>query len=358
MVTRSSILRKSFPLAIVGRPLTINQDQRALVFHDRRMSEFVYWALKSQESRILKECRKTGTTVESIIWEKFIEMLLPVPPLAEQNRIIGKIDLLIQFADTTGNKAEVIAKVANRIDKKILSLAIRGQLVSQNENDEPALQLVKRVQVVKKSCGKRSSGDASFIFRGSDRLAYETKNGKTVCIEDQIPFTIPDSWEWVRLGSILLPTETKLPQGEWFEYIDIDAIDNKNNVIGFSKRIAVSNAPSRASRGLQAGDTLFSLVRPYLRNIAFVDESFADCIASTGFYVCRPCEIFPRFLYWELLSDYVVNGLNSFMTGDNSPSIRKEHIQMFLVPLPPLAEQKRIVAKVEELREMTRALTM
>jgi type I restriction enzyme S subunit len=171
------------------------------------------------------------------------------------------------------------------------------------------------------------------------------------------PFVIPGSWEWVRLGTVLQPLQSKLPQGEFFRYIDIDAIDNKNNVVEKPKCIAVSEAPSRASRGLKSGDTLFSLVRPYLRNIAYIDDSLEDCIASTGFYVCRPYEIDSRFLFKFLLSDYVVNGLNAFMKGDNSPSIRGDHIQSFLVPLPPLAEQKRIVAKIEELRTVIKSLT-
>lgn len=118
------------------------------------------------------------------------------------------------------------------------------------------------------------------------------------------------------------------------------------------KRLATSKAPSRASRGLESCDTLFSVVRPYLRNIAYINEPLSDCIASTGFYVCRPCEINSRFLFWLLLSDYVVNGINTFMKGDNSPSVRTSHMQGLLVPIPPLAEQIRIAEKVEQLKSM------
>lgn len=92
------------------------------------------------------------------------------------------------------------------------------------------------------------------------------------------------------------------------------------------------------------------MVRPYLRNIAYVDSSHDDCIASTGFYVCSPnAAIDRRYLYHLLCSNYTVNGLTSFMKGDNSPSIKKGDFDSFPLPLPPLAEQRRIVERVEGL---------
>ena len=345
MVTRSGILRRTFPIALAAKQLTINQDQRAIEFHNNEIGEYIYYCIKSLEPIILRDYRKTGTTVESIIWEKFIDILLPIPSISEQKRIVAKIEELFAYIDKIGEASNGIAQAAQHLNKKILDLAIRGQLVPQDPTDEPAYELIRHIEAAKKATekGRKSSRTAA-----SDRPAYEIES----------PFDIPYSWEWVRLGDVLLPMETKRPQGETFQYIDIDAIDNTNNVVLTPKRLPVAKAPSRASRGLKSGDTLFSVVRPYLRNIAYIDDSLADCIASTGFYVCRPDEmVAPRFLFWLLLSDYVVNGLNSFMKGDNSPSIRGEQLHDFLVPLPPIAEQKRIVAKIEELRAMTRSLT-
>lgn len=139
------------------------------------------------------------------------------------------------------------------------------------------------------------------------------------------------------------------PKDEQFQYIDIDSIDNKRQIISGIKTIKTINAPSRASRYIQKNDVIFSMVRPYLRNIAKVNKD--NCIASTGFYVCSPN---PRLLnsdycFYLMISDYVVNGLNQFMKGDNSPSINKVHIDEWLFPLPPLPEQHRIAAKIEEL---------
>lgn len=168
-------------------------------------------------------------------------------------------------------------------------------------------------------------------------------------LEEQ-PYPLPKGWKWVKGHTFLGPQETGKPNGDFFYYIDIDAIDNKNQKVKSPKKIPAAKAPSRASRKLHEGDTIFSLVRPYLRNIAYINPDLCDCIASTGFYICKPSEyIDSRYLFWMMTSDYVVMGLNQYMKGDNSPSIRKDDIENFLFPLPPLREQQRIVHHIESL---------
>lgn len=199
-----------------------------------------------------------------------------------------------------------------KLRQKILDLAIRGKLVPQDPNDEPAIDLLKRINPKFEPC-------------------------------ENNPYDIPESWSWTRGVDIYEPMKSTSPSGATFKYIDIDSIDNKRNIIISAKRINTKDAPSRASRYTEKCNVLFSMVRPYLRNIAMVTED--DCIASTGFYVCRAKVLLDRkFCYFMMLSGYVVDGLNSFMKGDNSPSINKSHIESFAFPLPPLNEQKRIVA--------------
>ncbi len=167
---------------------------------------------------------------------------------------------------------------------------------------------------------------------------------------DEHPYRIPNNWQWVRGSSIMSPMKTRNPSGDFFSYIDIDAIDNRKQRVTHPKRIAVSKAPSRARRQLHEGDTIFSLVRPYLRNIAYIDASLSDCIASTGFFVCTPTSFIDgRYLYYLMTSTYVVQGLTKMMKGDNSPSIRKKDIENFPFPLPPIEEQHRIVNRIESL---------
>ncbi len=240
-----------------------------------------------------------------------------------------------------------------KLKQKILDLAVRGKLVPQDPNDEPASVLIERIraekeQLIKDKKIKRDKNE-SHIFR-SGKSYYEKRGAETVCIDDEIPFEIPESWEWCRGYECYLPMTSTKPQGDIFQYIDIDAIDNKKQLIKAPKILATKNAPSRATRKLDCGDTLFSLVRPYLKNIAYIDDKYANAIASTGFYVCKPNAqiLYSRYCFYIMTSQYVIDGLNSFMKGDNSPSINNDNILNWLYPIPPKSEQKRIVSEIEQ----------
>ena len=162
-----------------------------------------------------------------------------------------------------------------------------------------------------------------------------------------MPFEIPENWCWVTGNDIFNAMISCKPQGDEFKYIDIDSIDNKTHRIISPKILKVKNAPSRASRYTQPGDVLFSMVRPYLKNIALVEED--SCIASTGFFVCSPMQLLTsEYCYYMMLSDYVVYGLNQYMKGDNSPSINNGHITSWLYPIPPINEQLRISAEIKK----------
>jgi len=244
-----------------------------------------------------------------------------------------------------------------QLRQKILDLAIRGQLVPQDNNDEPASVLLEKIRAEKQTLieQKKIKKDKKSSYITCDLSPYQKytehfADGSSKDITDEIPFEIPENWAWCRGYEILNPMESQKPLGEKFGYLDIASIDNKNNKISEVKFIATSDAPSRASRKVKFGDTLFSMVRPYLRNIAFVEKEYSKCIASTGFYICSPNEtLYSKFFFYLMLSEYVVEGVNKYMKGDNSPSINNENITNFLYPLPPLAEQKRIVEKIEEL---------
>ena len=241
-----------------------------------------------------------------------------------------------------------------QLKNSILQWAIQGKLVPQDPNDEPASVLLERIReekarLVKEGKIKKDKNE-SIIFRGDDNSHYEKflATGEVKCIDDEIPFEIPEGWEWARGRHIFLPMQSTKPEGEYFTYIDIDAVNNKANIVDKPKRLPCSQAPSRATRKLEQNCILFSMVRPYLKNIALIGYEYKDAIASTGFYVIRPCSVlYPQYIFKLLLSAYVVDGLNQYMKGDNSPSINNEHIESYLYPIPPYCEQSRIVEKLD-----------
>ena len=223
-----------------------------------------------------------------------------------------------------------------KLRQKILDLAIRGKLVPQDPNDEPASVLLERIRAEKEQLIKEGKIKRSKKSAATDKSHYEN-----------VPFEIPESWCWVTGNDIFNAMISCKPQSDEFKYIDIDSIDNKNHRIISPKILKVKNAPSRASRYTQPGDVLFSMVRPYLKNIALVEEG--SCIASTGFFVCSPMQLLTsEYCYYMMLSDYVVYGLNQYMKGDNSPSINNSHITSWLYPIPPINEQLRITAEIKK----------
>ena len=244
---------------------------------------------------------------------------IPLPSFAEQKRIVLKIERWFSLIDQIEQSKADLQTTIKQTKSKILDLAIHGKLVPQDPNDEPSIELLKRIHPDFTPCDNGHSEK------------------------------LPKNWTWAKGINIFLPMKSTKPKDEEFQYIDIDSIDNKRQIINGIKTLKTSKAPSRASRYTQKNDVIFSMVRPYLRNIAKVIND--NCIASTGFYVCSPT---PKLLnsdycYYLMISEYVVNGLNQFMKGDNSPSISKGHIDEWLFPLPPFAEQQRIVQKIEAL---------
>ena len=270
-----------------------------------------YWEQISLNSVGIGQPNVNGTTLAALT--------IPIPPYREQLRIVEEAKKWLMVIDGLDVEIEDLQTSIEHTKSKILDLAIHGKLVPQDPNDEPAIELLKRI------------------------------NPKfTACDNAHYPFDVPHNWVWARGVDIFKPMKAASPLGDTFKYIDIDAIDNKRNVVTSVKVLNTKQAPSRASRYTEKGCVLFSMVRPYLRNIAMVTED--DCIASTGFFVCqgKGC-LSSKFCYFQMLSNYVVDGLNDFMKGDNSPSITKAQIEEYIFPLPPLNEQKRIVAKIQEL---------
>nr|WP_254262748.1 restriction endonuclease subunit S [Lactobacillus helveticus] len=223
-----------------------------------------------------------------------------------------------------------------------MDLAMRGKLVPQDPNDEPASVLLEKIKAEKAELIK-------------EKKIKKTKPLPPIT-DDEKPFDIPDSWEWVRLGDVIKPEVHKKPTKN-FTYIDIASVDNKKNQIANPNKINIAKdkIASRARQELDSNDILFSVVRPYLKNIALVPDNDEYKVGSTGFYVLKPFKLISRkYIFYLVLSEYVISKMTQKMKGDNSPSIRKGDLQGLIIPLPPLSEQSRIAAKIAQLFALLR----
>jgi type I restriction enzyme S subunit len=164
---------------------------------------------------------------------------------------------------------------------------------------------------------------------------------------------LPSTWSLVRIGEITEPIEKALPAKapkKEIRYLDISGIDNKSHRVVDAKTYLGATAPSRARQLVQEDDILFSTVRTYLKNIAKVPAEYDGQIASTGFSVLRASSaILPDYLFAFALTPLLLEPLASLQRGSNYPAVRDQDVRSQSIPLPPLAEQKRIVAKIEEL---------
>ena len=184
-------------------------------------------------------------------------------------------------------------------------------------------------------------------------MPYEkVGNNEPVCIADEVPFDIPESWEWTRLGNLTYNDGQMKPDCD-FCYIDIGSIDNKNQKLNAEETIIEPDkAPSRARKIVKNGDIIYSTIRPYLHNMCIIDREFSHLpIASTGFAVLRcHSDYINEFLFYYMMSPDFDNYANDTdnAKGVAYPAINDARLSNALIPVPPSAEQHRILMKYKE----------
>ncbi len=298
----------------------------------------------------------------------FESVLIPIPPLTEQRKIVERVDQLMPLVEEYGSledaREALDAALPGRLRKSVLQMAVQGKLVPQDPADEPASVLLERIrgqrrQLIAEKKMKAPKGGESVIYTGSDGRRYEKRidskgrESDPTCIEDEIPFEIPDSWEWVRLGSIICNRGQKKPTSD-FCYIDISSIDNKKHKLGKDDVVLeASEAPSRARKIVKYGDVLYATVRPYLHNACVIDRGFkCEPIASTGFAVLSCLDglnsyYLLNYLISPCFDEYANDNENS--KGVAYPAINDTRFYCALTPVPPKEEQIRIVRLINSL---------
>ena len=352
LVTRSGILRHTIPVAILKKPATINQDLKAIMPYIPKLEEYIYICIKGMESRLILEYTKAGATVENINFDAFQKILLPIPPENQIQHII----------DATNDADEVISKlkidqedlidIIGKAKSKILDLAIRGKLVPQNPDDEPASVLLERIRAEKEELirqGKiKRDKKESTIFKGEDN-SYYVRSGEQV--EDIAAWELddlPESWGICALGEICdygscTNVETdQISDDEWI--LDLEDIEKDSGKVLRKVRKLERNAVSTKHK-FSEGQVLYSKLRPYLNKVVLADEDgyctseilpldFSNIIVPA---YARYCLMSPTFLKYADRCSY----------GVKMPRLSTTDGKKAVFTLPPINEQDRVVEAIE-----------
>lgn len=282
-----------------------------------------------------------GVTIKHLVQASLNTLAFPLPPLAEQKRIVAKLETLLplvdQYGDAAARLADYEARFPDDLRKSLLQEAITGRLVPQRAEDGTADALYEAIQKEKA------------------RLIAEKKIKKEKPLppitEEDIPFDIPDTWKWVRFGDISTygqPKEKISPSaitGDMWS-LDLEDIEKDTGKILFTRK-----ASERKITGerliFHKGQVLYCKLRPYLKKILLAP---ADGITSPEMVpVWLYAHVNPKFVVYFLKSPNTDFCINSVTYGVKMPRVGTDTMLNLLMPLPPIAEQKRIVAKLEEL---------
>ena len=312
---------------IVPFDYTTNQGCKSIVPYTDIKNKYIYFVIKFVTPDMYK--RASGTTFKEISGTRFGETVIPLPPLEEQSRIAAKIAQLFALLRKVETSTQQYTKLQTLLKSKVLDLAMRGKLVKQDPNDEPASVLLEKIKAEKEQLIK-------------EKKIKRSKPLPPISDEEK-PFKIPDSWEWVRLGDIgeifaggdKPKTFSKTKDKYHTVPIYSNGIENKG-LYGFTDKARVYDPAITLSARGTIGHVEYRK-KPYLpiiRLISFVpyNEKCLNCI----FY----------FLQSEILIE----------KGDGSsiPQLTVPKLKPKLIPFPPLSEQKRISAKVAQLFALLR----
>ena len=305
-----------------------------------------------------------GIAVPKLNQEHLNSILVPLPPLSEQEAIVAELSkyapLLDEYQLAYSEIKLLNDSFPERLKKSILQEAVQGKLVPQDPSDEPAEALLERIRAEKQRLIKegkiKKDKHESVIFR-RDNSHYEKLDGVERCIDDELPFEIPENWCWAQLGSISSYAETKQKINAANADSDIWGLDLEDIEKG-GRLIVRKTVGERKAIGdktvFSKGDILYSKLRPYLLKILVAPECG----------ICTP-EIVPFQMYGGIVSEYIVNFLrspyvdnliNSITYGVKMPRVGTETMTTLFVPVPPLAEQHRIVQRIEELLPLVKGL--
>ena len=302
VVTRSGILKHTLPISILQTPATINQDLKAVSPHIQELSEYLYFVIKANENFILKEYHKDGTTVDNIDFDKFKYLPIPLAPITEQRRIIAETKHWFALIDQIEQGRLDLQEAIKHAKNKILDLAIHGKLVPQDPNDEPASELLKRI---------------------NPKAEITCDNGHYQ--------NLPTGWALCRLENIVdyeQPTDYIVNSTNYDNNYPIPVLTaGKSFIIGYTNDI----------------EGIYSKLPCIIFDDFTTDSKFVDF----PFKVKSSAMKLLQVKHMEV--EYVAMFMSiTRLIGDTHKRYWISEYSKLLIPIPPYAEQKRIVAAVHK----------
>lgn len=330
-------------LGILKKPMTTNQACCACIPFNGIYNVYLFYFLMAYRMRFIK--MGEGGAQPNISREKIINSICPLPPLAEQKRIVAKIEQLLPYIDryekAWSRLQEFNKRFPSDMQKSLLQYAIEGKLVKQRAEEGTAEELFTQIQAEKQ------------------RLVSEGKLKKQKPLpeitEEEKPFDIPESWKWVRLGEVcLLNSKNDIDDDTEVSFVPMACVsDGFNNKHTYE--IRKWKDIKKGYNHFANGDIGVAKITPCFQNrksVIFKDMKNGYGAGTTELVNVRSVndKVFNLYLLWFFKSEhFILNGMKSFTGTAGQQRIHKDYLPTCVLPLPPLAEQKRIVARLEEL---------
>ena len=333
-------------------------------FYGNIEPRFFQLLMESYKGAKILDNYSKGMTIKHLVQNSLNSIYFPLPPLAEQRRIVEKIKQLTPYLKKYGSVETTLSNLnlafPDDLKKSILQYAVEGKLVPQDPADEPASVLLERIRTEKEKlikAGKiKRDKHESVIFR-RDNSYYEISGKEEVCIDDEIPFEIPDSWVWVRLGTALNQASTG-PFGSMVhkeDYVESGIpIVNPANIIHGNissekiKKVSNATANRLSSYKLKAFDIIIGR-RGEMGRSAVVKSHQEGWLCGTGCFFVTPSKLLlPQYLVFLLNSPFVKAALTENSVGTTMNNLNHNILQSLLIPVPPINEQKKIMTNYQK----------
>ena len=323
-------------------------------FYGNIEPRFFQLLMESYKGAKILDNYSKGMTIKHLVQNSLNSIYFPLPPLAEQRRIVEKIKQLTPYLKKYGSVETILSNLnlafPDDLKKSILQYAVQGKLVPQDPADEPASVLLERIrtekeQLVKEGKIKRDKHESVIFSR--DNSYYEKVDGIERCIDDELPFEIPENWEWVRFFSIVEIATNLVSPERYFDYMHI-APDNIEKSTGtlLECRTVAQDKVSSPNHLFFKGQILYSKIRPLLRKAVIAPF---DGLCSADMYPLKTPlnkEYLLRYILSDSFNAQVATAMSSRV---KMPKINQAELSKVLIPVPPIQEQERIVNKIKEL---------